>query len=172
LRLEDISPIFKERVDNILKHKTDETEMRKLYDGMRKASRFRSPFTNNIYDLSYPSVARATNLLKRIDQEDTVMTYLSAVALYLSRILMYNAAKDTYIEINADETPLMLETMKSLSNEDINMLAKQVRDDLYYVPQFILPATCPSCGKKSEIPVSVEHLIFLTARDSMVEIDN
>lgn len=172
LRLEDISPEFKERVDSILKNKTNDIEIRKLYEGMRKASRFKSPFTKNIYDLSYPSIARATNLLKRINPDDTVMAYLSAVALYISRILIYNEAKDSYVEINADETPLLLETMKSLSNEDVNMLAKQVREDLYYVPQFILPATCPSCGKKSEIPVSVEDLIFLIARDSMVEIDN
>ena len=172
LRLENISPEFKERVDSILSNKSNDIEMRKLFESMRKASRFKSPFTNNIYDLSYPSIARATNLLKRINPDDTVMAYLSAVALYLSRILIYNEAKDTYVEINADETPLLLETMKSLSNEDVNMLAKQIREDLYYVPQFILPATCPSCGKKSEIPVSVEDLIFLIARDSMVEIDN
>ena len=172
LKLENISPEFKERVDEILKNKSNDIEMRKLFENMRKASRFKSPFTNNIYDLSYPSIARATNLLKRIDPEDTVMAYLSAVALYLSRILIYNEAKGTYVEINADETPLLLETMKSLSNEDVNMLAKQIRDDLYYAPQFILPAVCPSCGKKSEIPVSVEDLIFLIARDSMVEIDN
>lgn len=172
LRLENISPEFKERVDNILKNKSNDIEMRKLFENMRKASRFKSPFTHNIYDLSYPSIARATNLLKRINPDDTVMAYLSAVALYLSRILIYNESKGTYVEINADETPLLLETMKSLSNEDVNMLAKQIRDDLYYAPQFILPATCPSCGKKSEIPVSVEDLIFLIARDSMVEIDN
>ena len=172
LKLEDISPEFKERVDNILKNKSNDIEIRKLFENMRKASRFKSPFTNNIYDLSYPSIARATNLLKRIDPDDTVMAYLSAVALYVSRILIYNEAKDSYVEINADETPLLLETMKSLSNEDVNMLAKQIREDLYYAPQFMLPATCPSCGKKSEIPVSVEDLIFLIARDSMVEIDN
>ena len=172
LRLEGISPEFKERVDNILKYKSNDIEMRHLYDNMRKATRYKSPFTNNIYDLSYPSIARATNLLKRIDPDDTVMAYISAIALYLSKILIYNEAKDTYVEINADETALLVETMKSLSNEDMNMLAKQIRDDLYYAPQFTLPATCPSCGKKSEIPVSIEELIFLIAQDSMVEIDN
>lgn len=172
LKLDDISAEFKERVDSILKNKSNDIEMRKLFENMRKARRYKSPFSNNIYDLSYPSIARATNLLKRINPDDTVMAYLSAVALYLSRILIYNEAKGTYVEINADETPLLLETMKSLSNEDVNMLAKQIRDDLYYTPQFILPATCPSCGRKSEIPVSVEDLIFLIARDSMVEIDN
>lgn len=172
LKLDEITPAFKERVDGILKNKSNDIEMRKLYEAMRKAKRFKSPFTNNIYDLSYPTIARATNLLKRVDENDSVMTYLSAVALYLSRILIYNESKGTYIEVTAEETSLMLETMKTLSNEDVNMLAKQIREDLYYAPQFELPATCPSCGKVSKIPVSVEHLIFLTARDSMVEIDN
>ncbi len=172
LKLDSMSESFKARVDGILNHKSNDIEMRKLYDSMRKAKRFKSPFTGNIYDLSYPTIARATNLLKRINPEDTVMSYLSAVALYLSRILIYNEAKGTYVEINADETSLMLETMKTLSNEDVNMLAKQIREDLYYAPQFILPAKCPECGKVSEIPVNVEQLIFLTAQDSMVEIDS
>ena len=100
------------------------------------------------------------------------MTYLSAIALYMSRILVYNEAKNSYVEVTADETDLMLETMKTLSNEDVNMLAKQIHDELYYAPQFILSSKCPSCGKTSEIPVSIENLIFLIARDSMVEIDN
>ena len=172
LKLDAITPAFKERVDDVLNYKSNDIELRKLYEKMRKASRFKSPFSNNIYDLSYPSVARATNLLKRINSDDTVMTYLSAIALYISRILVYNEAKDSYVEITAEETPLMLETMKTIMNEDINMLAKQIRDDLYYVPQFVIKSTCPSCGKTSEIPVNVEHLIFLTARDSMVEIDS
>ena len=172
LRLESITPNFKERVDDILNYKSNDIEMRKLYEGMRKVKRFKSPFSNNIYDMSYPTIARATNLLKRINSDDAVMTYLSAVALYLSRILLYNEAKGTYVEITAEETPLMLDTMKALMNEDVNMLATQIRDDLYYAPQFILPATCPSCGRKTEIPVSVDDLIFLIARDSMVEIDS
>lgn len=172
LKLDGLSDLFKGRVDEVLKYKSNDIEMRKLYEGMRKAKRFKSPFTNNIYDLSYPTIARATNLLKRINPDDDVMTYLSAVALYLSRILIYNEAKGTYVEITADETPLLLETMKSLSNEDINMLTTQIREDLYYTTQFILHARCPECGKESDIPVNIEHLIFLTARDSMVEIDS
>ena len=172
LKLDGISSEFKERVDSILKYKSNDIEMRKLYEEKRKAIRYKSPFTNNIYDLSYPTIARATNLLKRIDSEDTVMTYLSAIALYLSRILVYNADKDTYIEITADETNLLLDAMKTISNEDVNMLAKQIRDDMYYAPEFILQSTCPSCGRKSEIPIGIENLIFLIARDSMVEIDS
>lgn len=172
LKLDDISTDFKQRVDSILKYKSNDIEMRKLYEEKRKAIRYKSPFTNYIYDLSYPTIARATNLLKRIDSEDTVMTYLSAVALYLSRILVYNADKDSYIEITADETALLLDTMKTVSNEDLNMLAKQIREDMYYAPQFMLHSKCPSCGRESDIPIGIENLIFLIARDSMVEIDS
>ena len=172
LKLDDISTDFKERVDSILRFKSNDIEMRKLYEQKRKASRYKSPFTNNIYDLSYPTIARATNMLKRVDSDDTVMTYLSAIALYLSRVLVYNAEKDSYIEITADETPLLLDAMKTISNEDVNMLAKQVRDEMYYAPQFILHSKCPSCGRESDIPIGIENLIFLIARDSMVEIDS
>lgn len=172
LRLDGLSDDFKGRVDDILKFKSNDIEMRKLFESKRKAIRYKSPFTNNIYDLSYPTIARATNLLKRINAEDNVMTYLSAIALYLSRVLVYNESKNSYIEVTADETALLLETMKGFSNEDINMLAKQIHDDMYYTPQFILHSTCPSCGNVTDIPIPIEHLIFLIAQDSMVEIGN
>lgn len=172
LRMDNVPEAFKERIDSILKNKGNDIKMRDLFEGMRKAKRFKSPFSSNIYDLSYPTVARAVNLMKRIDTEDAVMAYLSAIGVFVSRILIFNPNKNTYIEITSEETDLMLETLATLSNEDVNMLAQQVRETMYYTPEFILPATCPSCGKKSEIPVSIEDLIFLIARDSVVEIDS
>jgi len=171
LKLDDLSEYYKDRVDKIIANKGNDAVLRQMYDDRRKARRYRSPFTNNVYDMSYPTVARATNLLKRINQEDNVMSYISAIALYLSRILIYNPKKNSYIEINADETDLMLETMQTLTNDDMNMLASQIRDDFFYRATFAMDVECPSCHKKSTLPLNIENLIFLMAQDSMVEIE-
>ena len=172
LKMDDLSEFFVERVDDIIKYKSNDIEMRKIYEKMRKATRYKSPFTGNIYDLSYPTVARAVNLLKRVNQNDNVMVYLSGIALYLSSILVYNSAKDSYVEVTADETTLLLDVMKSISNDDINMLSRQIRDDLYYQPTFVIHSECPSCHKVSDIPINIDSLIFLIARDSIIEIAN
>jgi hypothetical protein len=164
LQLDHISPDFKERIDNILKYKSNDGEMTKLYEKMKKARRYKSPFSGNIYDLSYPTVARAMNLLKRIDQEDAVMTYVSAIALYLSRIAIYNKNKNSYVEVLAEETDILLDTMMTLSNEDMKMLSEQIRSDLFYNPKFSLHVACPSCHKESTRSRSVENMVFLQAQ--------
>lgn len=172
LQLDGVSDAFKQRIDSCIKYKSNDIELKKLHDTMKKARRYKSPFSGNIYDLSYPTVARATNLLKRIDQNDQVMTYDSAIALYLSKILVYNKNKNSYVEVSAEETDLLLDIMLSLCNEDMNMLANQIREDLFYTPTFSLKVVCPSCHKESTLPLSIENMIFLAAQDSMVEIAN
>ena len=171
LKLDNISDAYKQRVDDILGHKGDEEFLTKLYNDRRKARRFKSPFTSNIYDMSYPTVARATNLLRKIDQNDAVMNYISAIGLYLSRILIYNPSKNSYVEISAEEVDLMLDTLQTLTNEDMNMLANQIRDDFFYRAEFAMEVECPSCHKKSTLPLNIENLIFLMAQDSVAVIE-
>lgn len=171
LQLDSLPDQYKQRVDDILANKSNEIALQKIHNDRRKARRYKSPFTNNIYDMSYPTVARAINILKRIDQKDSVMNYISALALYLSRILLYDPSKNTYIEVSAEETDLLLDTMQTLTNDDSNMIANQIREEFFYSPSFMMKVTCPSCHKSSEIPLNIENLIFLMAQDSMVEIE-
>lgn len=171
LNLQNLSDYYKKRVGDILSNKSNDLALGALYEERRQARRYKSPFTGNIYDVSYPTVARAINLLKRIDENDPVMTYNSAVALYLSRVLVFNKDKGTYVEVTAEETDLLLDTVLTFTNEDMNMLARQIRDDLYYSPQFEMTVKCPSCHNEQKLPLTIENLIFLKAQDSMVEIE-
>lgn len=171
LKMDHIDPKYKARIEGILSNKSNDIVLREMYEAQRKAVRFRSPFSNNIYDISYPTVARAINLLKRVDQDDPTDAYISAIGLYLSSILVYNEGKGTYVPIEAEETDLMLDVLKNLPNEDMNMLANQVKSDFFYEAKFTLPVTCPSCHKFADIPISIENMVFLMAQDSMVEIE-
>lgn len=171
LKLDHISDFYKQRVETILSNKTNDIALMKLYEDQRKVRRYKSPFSGNIYDLSYPTVARAINLLKRINQDDPVMTYVSAIGLYLSQVLVYNSGKDSYVPVTAEETDMMLDVLQNLSNQDMEMLANQIRADLFYEARFEMPATCPSCHKSDNIKLGIENMVFLMARDSMVEIE-
>ena len=167
-----ISDEYKSRIELILANKGNEVTMRGIYDSARAARRYKSPFSGNIYDVSYPTVARAINLFKRIDQKDSTMVYIAAIGLYLSRILVYNEARDSYIEVLASEIDMMLDTLRDLSNNDMQMLSTEINKTMIYQPTFAIKAKCPSCGKDLAPEVGIEQLVFLTAQDSMVAIGN
>ena len=171
LKMDHLSEDYKTRTGDIISNKSNDIMLNKLYNERKKARRYKSPFTGNIYDVSYPTVARAVDILKRIDQKDAVMAYVSAICLYISRILVYNKDKDSYIPIEAEEVDLMIDTASNLTNEDMTMIANQIRSDLFYEARFALDAECPSCHRKAHIPLNVENLIFLKAQDSMAEIE-
>lgn len=171
LKLDAIPESYKERTEEILKNKTNDVKLRELYEKRRKVQRYKSPFSGNIYDLSYPTIARAINILKRINEEDKVMAYNSAIALYLSQLLIYNGKTNKYVPVTAEEADLLLETLKSLPNEDMTMLANKIREDLYYSARFELEYKCPSCGYNAAQPLDIDSLIFLRAQDSEEEIE-
>lgn len=165
LRLDNIDDTFKERIDSILKYKNDDGPLTAIHNDHRKAIRFRSQTSNNIFEISYPTIARAINIFKKIDNDDPVMNYLSAVILCLGRAFIYNPVKDTYIEVTAEEVELMLEVAKGLSNEDIQLITDQVGKHLIYTPEFIIECTCPKCGNKYSLPIEIESAIFQLAQD-------
>ena len=170
LRLDNVPESIKERTDEILKNKTNGEALRKLYEEKRRVKRYQSPFTKNVYDLSYPTVARALDLLKRVDANDEVASYYSAMALYFNQIGIYNSRTGKYVSVPAEKPDLVLDTLKTLSNEDMNLIANKISEDFLYRPEFLIEVTCPSCGKVARIPLEIDNLIFLKAQDSVVEI--
>ena len=170
LNTDSMAETYKDRTEMILAHKGDADKLKLIHDANNKVYRYKSPFTNNIYDLSYPTIARAIDVLKRIDEENQAEIYMSIVLLFLSRILIYNNNSDKYIEVSANEPDLLAQTARNLANEDTIMLANQIQKDMTYQVQFKLPGACPSCGNAIDMNVSIQNLIFLMARDSMAEI--
>ena len=171
LRLDDVPATIKERIEEILKNKSNDEVLRELYENKRKVRRYRSPFTNNVYDLSYPSIARALDILKRIDEKSNVETYYARMALYIQQINIYNGRTGKYVAVSADNPALVLDTLRTLSNEDMNLMVNKVQEDLLYHPEFMMEVECPSCHRISKIPLDIDNLIFLMAQDSMVEIE-
>lgn len=172
MQTDGLSEAIMERYDSILAHKGDEIEIGKLHDESRKARRYKSPFTKNIYDVATPSVGRAIDVMKRVDQTDQVMVYNSALAMFLSCIHVYNNATGKYVPINqnGDETDLILQTVLTLPDEDTKLLLSVINDSLTYSPKFAIPSKCPSCKTDSKVSVEVSQLVFLRARDSFMEI--
>ena len=170
LKNDNIPDNFKDRIDNILGYKNNPKEIKLLYDNLRKATRYKSPFTNNIYEISYPSIARAIEVMGYSDKnENKSNNYAAPIAMYLSNLYIFNPNTGKYIQISSDELDTMIETLSTLTNDDFQLILKQVREYIYE-PAFAIKATCPSCGATSTLDISIDDLIFLRAQDLPAEI--
>lgn len=169
---EDMSDEVKGRMDTILKNKCNVTKLKELQDAYAEALRFQSPFTSNIYEISYASIAKAINLYSIVNEEDMTQLYNSAMALYINKMYIYNKNSNSYVEISDDEDELglLLDTLGTIPQMDLNLLAKKIQE-LIVEPKFVLKTQCSDCGHKMSNDFSVDRLIFLQAPDSLMEIE-
>lgn len=169
LNLDEISDDFKEKFDDILKHKSNPDYLENLYKKNYKSIRVESPITKNVYELNYPTIARAINLYRLIDTTDETMVYLSAFALFIDKMYVYNKKTGNYIEIEESEYRYLLDVLQMIPQEEIDIIQNFLKPFIY-VPKFILESKCPSCGFKMKNELSIDDLVFLKARDSSMEI--
>lgn len=169
LNLDDLSDDFKEKINTILENKSNSEYLQDLYNKNNKSVRVESPITKNVYDLNYPTVARAINLYSVIDQKDETMLYLSAFALFITDMYVYNKKTDKYIPIEETEYRELLDVLQMIPQEEIDIIQKFINPYLY-TPKFILKSKCPTCGFNMTNELSIDDLVFLKARDSSTEI--
>lgn len=169
LNLDDIPDVFKEMIDGILGHKTDAEFLKKGFDKNDLSVRVKSPITGNVYELNYPSIARAINFFKIIDQTDETMVYLSAFALFISKMYIIDRKTGEYVEILEDEYRELLEALQLIPQEEIDIIQAFLKDRVY-TPKFQLKSKCPTCGNDMTNELSVDDLVFLKAQDSSTEI--
>jgi hypothetical protein len=168
LTMDDMSDEFKERFDEILEYKTNGEHLQKMYEDNNKTHIVESPITKNVYHLNYPTVARAMALYRAIDQEDETMIYLSAVALFIDKMLVYDKKSGEYIEIEEDEIRPLMEMLQNIPQEEIDIIQKYLAPMLY-TPKFVLKSKCEHCGNNMRNELAIDDLVFLRARDSSTE---
>ena len=169
LKLDSMNDHFKELTDTILGHKNDCKLLESLHEENYKVNRYKSPITKNIYDVSYPSIARVSNMFAAINSKDETQAYLSAIGIFLQSMYVYNVETDDYVEIDADEITTMMEVLQTLPQADIDILFNEIKDKLYE-PEFVMESKCPNCGEKLVNKLSIDELIFLNAQDTAMEI--
>ena len=165
-----LSDEIKQRYEDILENRTNSSALKILHDKTNKARRYKSPFTNNIYDIAVPSVARMIDVFKRINQEDSVMVHNSIFASFINSMYIYNSANGKYLQIKDNEVDLMLDTISDIPQDDITMLQKQIAT-MSYAPRFAISGNCPSCNTHYDISVNVDTLLFFKEHDLQREIE-
>lgn len=170
MTMEGLSDDVKQRYEDVLENRTNANALARLHKASNSARRYKSPFTNNIYDVAAPSVARMIDIFKRINQSDSVMVHNSVFAAFLNAMYIYNKNTGKYIKIDDSEVDLMLDTISDLPQDDITMIQKQIKQ-MSYSPRFKISGNCPSCNSHYDISVSVDTLLFFKQRDLQREIE-
>ena len=165
-----LSDEIKQRYEDILDNRTNAIALKKLHDKTNKARRYKSPFTNNIYDVAVPSVARMIDVFKRINQEDSVMVHNSIFASFINSMYIFNRKNGKYLQIKDSEIDLMLDTISDIPQDDITMLQKEIAK-MSYAPRFAISGDCPSCNTHYDISVNVDTLLFFKEHDLQREIE-
>lgn len=168
LNLNDIKDKFKEKFNRVLQNKTSKIGLEKLREENDTVYRVQSPYTHNVYDINTPSIARALSIFNKVDMSDEVMLYLSAIALFIQTILVYDPKDGEYISIEENEYGELFDILQSIPQEDIDLLTEYLKDK-FYSPKFILKSTCPHCKNEMTNEFKVSELVFLKAQDSQTE---
>lgn len=168
LRTDGISDEFKEVFNDILVNKSNPVKLNEIYEKYNTVKRFKSPYTGIIYDIAYPSVARAIRMYTTIDQTDETMVYLSAFGVFINSLAIKDPESNMYMQIESDDITLMLETLLTIPQRDIDIIYNEIRA-MVYSPTFVLASRCPKCGNPMENALSIDNMIFQRAQDSFTE---
>lgn len=169
LSTDGMNDTIKERFEDILEHKTDSDYLNELHNKINLTHIVKSPLTKNIYYFNYPTVARAIELYKRINQEDQVMVYLTAFILFLDKVKVYDKDNDDYMDIEEDEYSALFEFIQSTPQEELDVIQEYLKPYVY-TPNFVLHSKCDKCGNTMKNKLKIDDLVFLKAQDSSMEI--
>ena len=171
LDLSRIPDTFKTRLKEIDEHRSDFEWMQKLSKSCDEITRYRSPFSKNIFDMGNPSIAEARARLASVERserpDDAVV---AAINVYVDEMGLYDRSDDSYIMVDSNEEPdLAYSTICDLHNVDVELLGKAVAER-QYVPEFFVKTKCPHCGREATDPLDIDALLFLLARASFTAI--
>ena len=176
INFDDLNDNFKATFDDILGHKGDVTYLQDMFAKHNMTQRVESPITKNIYDLNHPTINRAMQVFRSVDEEaDPLAMYKSALALFIDKMYVYNRKTNQYIEMDESDynNPIefyrdVIEIISRLPQEEIDLLQEFIRPWLYS-PKFVLKSKCAACGHRMRNELAIDDLVFLRARDSSME---
>lgn len=173
LDLSDLNETYKKRLTDIDEARSSITAMKKISEECNMALRFKSPFSNNIYELTSPSIAEARHRLDEcssIIANQTVDDLVVYMIPYVSTFWIYDKTDDSYEEINMNESPADgLDIMMNFHPVDLELVGRQI-NELRYDPAFRVHVNCPHCHRESTDSLGIDGMIFLHARALLTEI--
>ena len=166
---EDMDDNFKKDLEDIRANANDRTVMEKEKSERRVTKRFKSTFTNNIYDISTASCARALGVLRYINPKDRVLNYIAPFAMLTEKVYVYDESDGQYVELDHSDPREMIKFYRDLVERELLLLTKEM-NPLIYMPKFRLITKCPRCGHEETRYFGVDSLVFLKVQSTEEEI--
>lgn len=171
LDMSGFSDTLKKRVEAIDEARGSSELMKKIQDECMNHIRFKSPFTENIYEFGNPSIAEVRKRFVALRESRDVFDMVGSAAdlfLYIDKIWV----KDNdgqYFLIDGNDNPIALaKTLPELHEIDIQLLWQWFNEH-HDTPSFKIHTECPYCHRSATDTISPDELLFLQARAFWVE---
>ena len=160
-------------IDDIIKNRTNEAYLKSHVSPLYEGRRYNSDFTENIYDLKIPSIAKALSILQYIDGNDETAIALFNIVVFIDTIYL-KTEDGEYIQYDATEPDLFWVMCNRLVQEDLDVIA-QLRDKYGMIcePTFELDIDCENekCLHHMHNRFDIDRLLFRRAQDSPEKIE-
>lgn len=171
----DIPERFKKDMDDILGNNDRHDMMLEMQTERRGSVRYKSNWTNNVYELEVPSCAKMINILTYTANADDTDQYMATLAAYIKNIYVYaeddeNGEPVYYPPVDGNNVEDVIEIIKNLTDTE-NTLLLQRMQNISYRPQFRIKTKCPHCGNEAELTYNIAEMVFLKARGTEVAIE-
>lgn len=171
LDLSGIPDTFKQRVTEIDAARSNTAAMKVLHDQYNKNIRVKSPISQNIFDLCNPTIAQVHKKFEKAMHKVTSSNAVDLILLiYLEKFYVYDKAAGNYAEVVVEDDPeYAFDVLCSLTQVDVDILTKFIGEHKYS-PSFKIKTKCPHCGREATDQLSLDNMLFIHARASVVEI--
>ena len=171
----DIPDEFKQDMEDILSNNDRHDAMIELQNERRGSIRYKSNWTNNVYELEVPSCAKMVNILTHTLNADETDQYMATLAAYVKNIYVYaendeNGDPVYYPPIDGNDVESTIEVIKNLTDTEITLLLQRMQK-ISYRPQFRIKTKCTHCGNEAEFVYNIAEMVFLKARGTEVAIE-
>lgn len=163
----DMLEYFKNRFEEILSNRNSTEIMEKLHNETSRVIRVKSNFTNNVYDMEFPTIGKAISHYKAVDTTNPQAVYNSTIGLYINVLYIYDAKDNTHIPVKGKD---ILSVFGSIPQVDIELLSNYIENHMSFIPKFKLTSKCTKCGKEMVNELSIDQMVFLRAQDSSIQI--
>jgi len=158
---------FKDRFESILGNRENKKVLSELHKDITTLTRVKSSFTENVYDMEFPTLGKAINHYKQANMTDPQEIYNSTLGLYINTIYIHDSSDDSYIPVEGSD---ILSVFKDIPQHDLELLANYIEKNMTFTPKFMLMSKCTKCGKSLVNDLSIDQMVFLRAQDSSIQI--
>lgn len=171
LDLSELSDMMKDRLKEIDEHRSSYDYISALVNRCAEEERFKSPFSENIYQIGSTSIAEVRHRLSKVmDMMENVTQWNMACLMYVNKFWIHDKSDNSYIEVDVHEDPAAaFDLILHLHQVDMELLGRQLYGK-HYSPSFKIHVKCPHCGRDAVDNLGIDSMIFLHARALLTEI--